>query len=60
MWLFTIIVVIVAKIGSIEKTSVPSERLGLNKLTDQERQEMVSYDQPVISILPPFVRTVRN
>jgi hypothetical protein len=32
------------KIGSIEKTSVNSESLGLHKLTDQERHEMINYD----------------
>ncbi len=31
-------------IGSIERTSIHSETLGLHKLTDQERQEMVTYD----------------
>jgi hypothetical protein len=32
------------KLGSIEQTSIHSETLGLHKLTDQERQEMVTYD----------------
>lgn len=32
------------RIGTIEKTSVTSESLGLDKLTEQERMEMVSYD----------------
>lgn len=32
------------KLGSIEQTSVHSETLGLHKLTDQERLDMVSYD----------------
>lgn len=32
------------KIGSIEKTPVYSESLGLDKLTEQERMEMVTYD----------------
>ncbi|HJV16996.1 MAG TPA: anti-sigma-F factor Fin family protein [Bacillales bacterium] len=32
------------KIGSIEKTSVHSESLGLHKLTDQERHDMITYD----------------
>lgn len=32
------------KLGSIEQTSIHSETLGLHKLTDQERQEMVSYE----------------
>ncbi|AGK51835.1 anti-sigma-F factor Fin family protein [Bacillus sp. 1NLA3E] len=32
-------------IGSIDKVSVHSEELGLHKLSDEERQEMVSYDQ---------------
>nr|WP_263323937.1 anti-sigma-F factor Fin family protein [Neobacillus sp. Marseille-Q6967] len=31
-------------IGSIEQTSIQSETLGLHKLTQEERQEMVSYD----------------
>lgn len=30
--------------GTIDDTSVDAERLGLNKLTDDERMEMVSYD----------------
>lgn len=33
------------KIGSLEKMSVHSEQLGLHKLSDEERQDMVSYDQ---------------
>ncbi|MBG9447908.1 hypothetical protein ABE67_00615 [Cytobacillus firmus] len=33
------------KIGSIENSSVYSEQLGIHKLNDQERQEMISYDQ---------------
>jgi Protein of unknown function (DUF2757) len=32
------------KLGSIEQTSVHSETLGLHKLTDQERLDMVTYD----------------
>jgi hypothetical protein len=31
-------------LGSIEQSSIHSEALGLHKLTDQERQEMVAYD----------------
>jgi hypothetical protein len=31
-------------IGSIENTSIHSETLGLHKLTNLERQEMVAYD----------------
>jgi hypothetical protein len=31
-------------LGSIERTSIHSETLGLHKLTERERQEMVSYD----------------
>ncbi|MCM3570802.1 anti-sigma-F factor Fin family protein [Neobacillus mesonae] len=31
-------------LGSIEQASVDSVSLGLHKLTDHERQEMVSYD----------------
>lgn len=33
------------KLGTIEKTSVYSETLGIHKLTEEERQEMVAYDQ---------------
>lgn len=33
-----------AKLGSLEKTSVHSDTLGLHKLTDQEREEMITYD----------------
>ncbi len=32
------------KMGTIEKTSITSASLGLDKLTEQERMEMVSYD----------------
>ncbi|MED3624596.1 anti-sigma-F factor Fin family protein [Neobacillus thermocopriae] len=32
------------KLGSIEQTSIHSETLGLHKLTEQERLEMVTYD----------------
>lgn len=32
-----------ANIGTIEEVSFQAEQLGLHKLTDQERQEMVSY-----------------
>lgn len=32
------------KLGSIEQTSIHSETLGLHKLTEQERQDMVTYD----------------
>jgi hypothetical protein len=32
------------KLGSIDKASIHSESLGLHKLTDQERLEMVAYD----------------
>ncbi|MDQ0202129.1 anti-sigma-F factor Fin family protein [Neobacillus ginsengisoli] len=32
------------KLGSIENASIHSETLGLHKLTEQERQEMVAYD----------------
>ncbi len=32
------------KIGSIDQASIHSETLGLHKLTEQERQEMVAYD----------------
>lgn len=32
------------KLGSIDKTSIHSETLGLHKLTEQERREMVAYD----------------
>jgi hypothetical protein len=31
-------------IGSIDKTSIHSEALGLHKLTEQEAREMVAYD----------------
>ncbi|MGX6446294.1 anti-sigma-F factor Fin family protein [Neobacillus sp. K501] len=31
-------------LGSIEQSSIHSETLGLHKLTQQERQEMVAYD----------------
>ncbi|MGJ7923173.1 anti-sigma-F factor Fin family protein [Neobacillus sp. LXY-4] len=34
-----------ANLGTIDKMSVHSEQLGLHKLSDKERQEMVSYDQ---------------
>lgn len=30
--------------GTIDNMSVDTEKLGLNKLTDEERMEMVSYD----------------
>lgn len=33
------------KLGTIEKTSIYSETLGIHKLTEEERQEMVAYDQ---------------
>lgn len=33
------------KLGSLEQTSIHSEALGLHKLTDEERQEMVVYEQ---------------
>lgn len=32
-----------AHIGSLNETSIHSEQLGLHKLTDEERKEMVSY-----------------
>lgn len=32
------------KIGSLEKVSYYSDSLGINKLSDAERQEMVSYE----------------
>lgn len=32
------------KIGTIERASVTSASLGLDKLTEQERMDMVSYD----------------
>ncbi len=32
-----------AHIGSLDETSFHSEQLGLHKLTDEERKEMVSY-----------------
>ncbi|RDI38412.1 anti-sigma-F factor Fin family protein [Falsibacillus pallidus] len=32
------------QIGSLDKFSVHTEQLGLHKLSDQERQEMVSYE----------------
>lgn len=32
-------------IGKIDQMSIHSEQLGLHKLSDEERQEMVSYDQ---------------
>ncbi|MCM3768420.1 MULTISPECIES: anti-sigma-F factor Fin family protein [Bacillaceae] len=32
------------KIGSIEEASIHAEALGLHKLSDQERQDMVSYE----------------
>ncbi|MFL6554517.1 MAG: anti-sigma-F factor Fin family protein [Bacillus sp. (in: firmicutes)] len=32
------------KLGSIDKASIHSEALGLHKLNDQERLEMVAYD----------------
>lgn len=32
------------KIGTIHKTSISSESLGLDKLTEQERLEMIMYD----------------
>lgn len=31
------------KLGTLEVDSIDTERLGLNKLTDEERQDMVSY-----------------
>ena len=31
-------------IGSLEQLSVDSERLGFHKLSEEERQEMVTYD----------------
>jgi hypothetical protein len=34
-----------AKLGAIENNSFHSEQLGLHKLTDEERQEMVTYGQ---------------
>lgn len=33
------------KIGSIDNVSIHSEQLGLHKLSDEERQDMVSYNQ---------------
>ena len=32
------------KLGSIEQTPIHSEALGLHKLTEQERLDMVTYD----------------
>ncbi|UII56012.1 anti-sigma-F factor Fin family protein [Cytobacillus spongiae] len=32
------------KIGTIDNMSVYTEKLGLHKLTDEERQDMISYD----------------
>lgn len=32
------------KLGTVDRTSIYSETLGLHKLTEQERQEMVTYD----------------
>lgn len=32
------------QLGTLENMSVDTERLGLNKLTDEERLEIVSYD----------------
>lgn len=34
-----------AKLGSIDSFSIHSETLGLHKLTEQERSEMVTYSQ---------------
>lgn len=33
------------KLGSIDRFSIHSETLGLHKLTEQERNEMISYGQ---------------
>ncbi|MGG5254545.1 anti-sigma-F factor Fin family protein [Neobacillus sp. SM06] len=33
------------KLGSVDKISIHSESLGLHKLTEQERNEMVTYGQ---------------
>lgn len=33
-----------SKIGSLDQKSIHAEALGLHKLTDQERMEMVTYD----------------
>jgi hypothetical protein len=33
------------QIGSIEQSYIQSETLGLHKLTNEERQEMVAYDE---------------
>ena len=33
-----------SNLGSIQQTSIHSEALGLHRLTDQERQDMVTYD----------------
>ncbi|MBB6447470.1 anti-sigma-F factor Fin family protein [Bacillus benzoevorans] len=33
------------KIGMIDQVSVEAERLGLNKLTDEERHEMITYNE---------------
>lgn len=33
------------KIGSIDSMSLLSESLGFHQLTDQERQEMITYDR---------------
>ncbi len=32
------------KLGSLDQASIHSEALGLHKLTEQERQDMVTYD----------------
>ncbi|PLR78935.1 DUF2757 domain-containing protein [Bacillus sp. V3-13] len=32
------------KIGSLDKMAIHSESLGFHKLTDEERQEMISYE----------------
>ncbi|MCP3742317.1 anti-sigma-F factor Fin family protein [Rossellomorea sp. BNER] len=32
-------------VGTLSQTSVHSEQIGLHKLTDEDRLEMISYDQ---------------
>ena len=48
------------KIGTLDQSLVETERLGLHTLNDEERQEMVTYDQTVIFKLRRFAKIVRN
>lgn len=48
------------KVGSLDESAVQSEALGFHHLTNEERNDMISYRKMVIYMYKPFVRIAKR